>query len=95
MTQEKEHDGTQQAVSSKIGDYAESTEEFESSKNVEKYTALVVDKESADLGPETANIDKHQISELTDYVDDLIKNAFKQEPVNIDEKGQEPEDIGQ
>ena len=31
------------------------------------------------------NVDKHQINELTeDIVNDLLKNAFKQEPVNIE-----------
>ena len=33
----------------------------------------------------TVNEDKHQINELTeDIVNDLLKNAFKQEPVNIE-----------
>ena len=77
-------------TASKIGDYAESTALVggitEKENEVEKYTALVVDKVAADLGSETESADKHQINELTDYVDDLIKNAFKPEPVNIDYK---------
>lgn len=33
----------------------------------------------------TVNVDKHQINELTeDIVNDLLKNAFKPEPVNIE-----------
>ena len=45
------------------------------------------------MGSETATVDKHQISELTDeIVDDLIKNSFKQVPVNI-EKEEEVEEV--
>ena len=42
-------------------------------------------KSANDLGKMAVNVDKHQINELTeDIVNDLLKNAFKQEPVNIE-----------
>ena len=49
---------------------------------------------ATELGSETATVDKHQISELTDeIVDDLIKNSFKPVPVNI-EKDNEEDQMG-
>ena len=47
---------------------------------------VVVDKDaSPDLGSKSKAMDNHQISELTDsIVDDLIKNAFRPEPVQIE-----------
>ena len=55
--------------------------------NKQKSQTVVVDKDaSPDLGSKNKTIDKHQISELTDsIVDDLIKNAFRPEPVQIEE----------
>ena len=52
-------------------------------------STVVVDKESiTDLDQKsTKQISNHQISELTEsIVDDLIKNAFRQEPVNIEKE---------
>ena len=37
----------------------------------------------------TTENDDHPLNELNDYVDDLIKNAFKQEPVTIEDQCQE------
>lgn len=40
---------------------------------------------SPDIGLKKKVMDQHQISELTDsIVDDLIKNAFRPEPVQIE-----------
>jgi len=52
---------------------------------------VVVDKDaSPDLGSKSNTIEKHQISELTDsIVDDLIKNAFRPEPVQIEKDKKE------
>ena len=65
--------------------------------NKQKSQTVVVDKDaSPDLGSKTNTIDKHQISELTDsIVDDLIKNAFRPEPVQIeeDQKGASGDDL--
>lgn len=55
--------------------------------NKQKSQTVVVDKDaSPDLGSKKKTIDQHQINELTDsIVDDLIKNAFRPEPVQIEE----------
>ena len=45
------------------------------------------------MGSKSSTIDKHQINELTDsIVDDLIKNAFRPEPVQIEKDKKDESD---
>lgn len=65
--------------------FPEMTQEAEPTKKVKSQTVVVDKDASPDLGSKCSTIDKHQINELTDsIVDDLIKNAFRPEPVQIE-----------